>query len=86
MTNKTIPELEAIRSLLERTPATPKGSRLPAEVQEVVAECLREGLSISATARATGTTRDQVRTVKYAMAGVTLRQVRTLKRQLRARP
>lgn len=61
----------------------PKGSRLPAEVQKVVAGHLRAGRSISATARATGTTRDQVRTVRYAMFGLTLAEVRRFKRRLR---
>lgn len=59
------------------------GSTLPAEVAEVVAGHLRGGMSISATARATGLTRDRVRTVKLAMYGLTLGQYRSLKSGLR---
>ena len=62
----------------------PKGSRLPAEVQEVVGGHLPAGRSISATARATGSTsRDQVGTVRYPMFGLTLAEVRRFKRRLR---
>jgi AraC-like DNA-binding protein len=57
-----------------------RGSRLPAEVQEAAAHRLEAGWSISATARLLGLTRDQVRTVKYAMFGLTLAEVRALKR------
>ena len=83
MQNKT-KQVEARYAAL--TAATPKnaiGSRLPVSVQEVVAGHLRAGLSISETARRCDLSRDQVRTVKYALFGLTLAEVRTLKRELR---
>lgn len=68
--------------------STPRGGRrpgslLPEATQEVVAGYLRAGCSISETARRLGLSRDRVRTVKYAMFGLTLAEYRTLKRELR---
>ena len=60
------------------------GSRLPAEVQEVVAGHLRAGLSMSETARRAGVSRDRVRTIRYALEGLTLAEVRRVKRESRA--
>lgn len=76
-------KVEAVRAL-QRSTHGPLGSRLPEAIQEVVAEHLRAGLSISEAARRSGISRDQVRTVKYAMFGLTLAEARTLKRRLRA--
>lgn len=60
-----------------------RGSRLPATTRAAILEHLRAGETISATARATGVSRDQVRTVKLATYGLTLDRWRTLKARLR---
>lgn len=60
------------------------GSTLPPETQAVVADHLRAGLTISETARRLGLSREQVRTVKYALHGLTLAEARALKRELRS--
>lgn len=59
------------------------GSRLPKETQAIVAEHLRAGGTIAGTARALGLSREQVRTVRYAMFGLTLAEARALKRRLK---
>lgn len=61
----------------------PVGSRLPEATQNVVAGHLRAGLSMAETARRLSLSRDQVRTVRYAMFGLTLNEARALKRGLR---
>jgi len=75
---------KSFQALATTTAGAPRGSRLPAAIQEVVARHLRDGLSISETARRAGVSRDQVRTVRYAMFGLTLAEVRTLKRESKA--
>lgn len=64
----------------------PKGSRLPAWAQDLIEALLKDGASISAAARETGYSRDQVRTVKLAMAGTTLAEIRALKRLSKVEP
>lgn len=73
------PRFEALEAATRRS-AYVYGSRLPKETQEVVAGRLAGGASISATAREFGLSRDQVRTIKYAMFGLTLAEVRRQKR------
>lgn len=78
-------KLQAVEALEQSTRQSPyrHGSRLPPEVQEVVAGHLWAGLSISETARRAGVSRDRVRTIKYALFGLTLADVRRFKRGLR---
>lgn len=73
---------EKVEALLGATrPGAPGGSRLPPEKQEVVAEYLRAGLTMAETARRAGVSRDRVRTIKYALFGTTLAEVRAFKRR-----
>ena len=76
-------DAQAVLEAIMASTAPPKGSRLPGPVQADIAERLTAGQSLSAIARALGLSRDQVRTVKFALFGVTLRQARDLKARLR---
>lgn len=80
--NRIQNKAEAVEALEESTHrgGGPRGSRLPAEVQRAVEARIEAGWSISATARLLGLSRDQVRTVRYAMEGLTLAEVRRFKR------
>lgn len=83
MENK-VQAVEALLAATARAQATRAvGSRLPAEKQEIVAGHLQAGLTISETARRAGVSRDRVRTIRYAMFGLTLAEVRAFKQGLR---
>lgn len=59
-----------------RGAGAPPGSRLPRDQQARIATALGQGLPISEIARGEGVSRDRVRTIKYALRGMTVAQGR----------